>query len=377
MSKEMIARCTNTNVDKQNRLKKSLFALGRAAFDPAGLSSPARLLVSDSFLFRFFVEEIVRPSITSKLFIVDRGDPWWTDVVCEMYDTLTNERCHVPEMPVKDIIGRRYLAAIDGRVFMFFDSCHRCFVFDIDADLWSELPPMRQRMTTLSVAAICGPGDGRRIYVIGRPITDELYTPTCRSRKADKEVISNMATEVFDIRANAWLPSGSVPSNPSGYFYSFISVVVDRRIYCIQADGQGGIEHQSNTEVLDVDSNTWIHLAPMPIGCHAILPVVIGRHIWCFCVYSYRTRCNVIMVYDIDRNEWTQCDNGHPVCSHSFAVMVGGKVWFVSKRILSHMSGSPGDMAGIIIYDPERCMWSGDFRTNIDECGGGICITAV
>lgn len=64
----------------------ALLLLGRAAFDPAGSASPARLLVSDSYLFRYFAEEFAyQQPVANRLFVVTTN-PASGDNLCRILD---------------------------------------------------------------------------------------------------------------------------------------------------------------------------------------------------------------------------------------------------------------------------------------------------
>lgn len=78
----------------------ALLSLGRAAFNPAGSASPARLLVSDSYLFRYFAEEFAyQQPLANRLFVVTTN-PASGDKLCRILD-IRNDKwlSDVPEIP--------------------------------------------------------------------------------------------------------------------------------------------------------------------------------------------------------------------------------------------------------------------------------------
>lgn len=338
----------------------ALLSLGRAAFDPAGSASPARLLVSDSYLFRFFAEEFAYQQPTaSRLFVVNTN-PVCGDALCRILDIQSDKWFDsVPEMPAQ--YRGRHFVSVNNRVFVFHNRRCECFAFDVSANLWSILPPMRRSLDDLVVTVIHGHGGNHRIYVMGKETTTN----------SDRDHI--VVVEIFDVRANAWLAiNTSAPSSSSSSSellhpgHGAQTVCMGSRIYYITGEST-----HISVNVFDTDSNAWLPsscVAPSPLVCNFVMhPVLFGHCIWCFGCYEEFCVFSTVVVYDIWKDEWSvmRYETLQTKERVDDVIVVGDVFWLVC----GNFSGGVRNETPVIVFDSKTAKCTSRSWKGFDNVG--------
>jgi N-acetylneuraminic acid mutarotase len=185
------------------------------------------------------------------------------------FDPATNQWAKLPSNPVP--VHHGAAAAIDRKFYLFggfrlpdtgkvgWYPENKAWVFDLDTQQWSALPPMPTARGALAAVAV-----GKKIYVNGGAnIPAGMQLPDGLSPGGPVELLGTM--EVFDTETNAWSTLRPMPTPRNHHSIAF----VDGKIYAIggrvgSCYSNGWSSNVWMNEAYDVAGNTWMTRAPMP-----------------------------------------------------------------------------------------------------------------
>jgi len=327
-------------------LKKALFALGRAGLVGVGEDSPASLLAMYQGLFREFFEIAIEPYTVDTIFVCGGfggSGPTKTNKIL----TVSMNRWHdVPDLP--EPRSEHGIAFVDGRVFVFGGwipggFANTCVAFSISMNKWEVIPPMSIERHRPGVAVV-----GDRIFVIGGG--NDHY-----------RILGSV--EIYKVSGNTWTAPGVVAPMPTPRF-GFGVAVIGNRIFTFGGYNGGAL---STVEVHDTETNTWTKLSPMPTACQGMAVAVIGHQIWCFGGMDDRRDFDVIIVFDVDKNEWTTSKFKMTLPRHgSRAVVIGRMIWIIGGL-------SDYEVSKLVeIFDPATGAWNASMPAPSPMLGHGV-----
>lgn len=136
---------------------------------------------------------------------------------------------------------------------------NKAWVFDLDAQSWSALPPMPTARGALTAVGV-----GSKIYVIGGAgIPAGISLPDGLTPGGAVELLGT--NEVFDTQTRTWTTLRAMPSSRN----HLDAAHVDGKIYVIggrvgSSYSGGWSSNVAMNEAYDIATNTWATRAPMP-----------------------------------------------------------------------------------------------------------------
>jgi N-acetylneuraminic acid mutarotase len=212
----------------------------------------------------------------------------------------------------------------------------KAWVYDSEAQSWSELPPMPTPRGAHAAVAV-----GNKIYVIGgAKIPSGMDLPDGLTPGGPIELLGTM--EVFDIEKNSWLTLKpmTLPRN----HHDIASL--DGKLYVIGGTvgscfPSGWAANVSINEVYDIATDTWSTRAPMPTARSGIGAAVIDGKIYVIGGEGWVDESGGVFrtneAYDPNSNTWVE-KTPMPTARHGFAKGVfDGKLYTISGVSLMHM----------------------------------------
>jgi N-acetylneuraminic acid mutarotase len=227
----------------------------------------------------------------------------------------------------------------------------KAWVFDLDTQTWSELPPMPTARGALAAVAV-----GNKIYVNGGArIPTGMDLPDGLSGGGPVDLLATM--EVFDTETGIWSTRAPMltPRNHHGLAYA------DGKIYAIggrvgSCFSGGWSSNVWMNEAYDIATNTWSMRAPMPTARSGIGIVtvdgrihVLGGEGW---VDDFGGVFRAHETYDPKTNTWAR-EPRMLTPRHGFAVAeVGRTIYAVSGVNNAGGAGTLSVVAVNEVYEP-------------------------
>jgi len=228
---------------------------------------------------------------------------------------------------------------------------NKAWVFDLDKNTWSALPPMPTARGALAAVAV-----GKKIYVSGgAKIPTGVNLPDGLTAGGPVELLGTL--EVFDTETNTWkqLKPMSLPRNHHSVAYA------DGKIYAVggrvgSCFSNGWSSNVSMNEAYDIAGDTWTTRLPMPTarsgtGAEALdgRIHVLGGEGW---VEEFGGVFRAHEVYDPKTNSWAKLPR-MLTPRHGFAVAtVGHKIYAVSGVNNAGGAGTLSVVAVNEIFEP-------------------------
>jgi len=228
---------------------------------------------------------------------------------------------------------------------------NKAWVFDLDKQAWSALPPMPTPRGSLSAVAV-----GSKIYVVGgAKIPAGVNLPDGLYAGGPVELLATL--EMFDTATNKWtqLKPMSLPRNHQDVVH------IDGKLYVIggrvgSCYSGGWSSNVSMNEAYDIATDTWTTRAPMPTARSGIGAAVIdgkmhvlGGEGW---IDDFGGVFRAHEVYDPKTNSWAKLAR-MPTPRHGFATAVlGNRIYAVSGVNNAGGAGTLSVVAVNEVYEP-------------------------
>jgi N-acetylneuraminic acid mutarotase len=228
---------------------------------------------------------------------------------------------------------------------------NKAWVFDLDSQKWSVLPPMPTARGALAATAV-----GKKVYVSGGAgIPQDIELPDGLVGGGPVELYGTL--EVFDTESNAWSKLASMPTPRNHHSIA----AVDGKVYAIggrvgSCYSGGWSSNVWMNEAYDIAANTWAMRAPMPTarsgtGTAALAGriYVLGGESW---VDDFGGVFRANEVYDPNANIWSRAAR-MITPRHGFAVaQVGNSIYAISGANNAGGAGTLSVVAVNEIYEP-------------------------
>jgi hypothetical protein len=277
------------------------------------------------------------------------------------FDPAKNEWSKLPSNPVP--VHHGAAVGIDHKFYVFggfrlpdtgkagWYPENKAWVFDLDTQQWSALPPMPAARGALAAVAV-----GKKIYVNGGAnIPTGMQLPDGLAGGGPVDLVGTM--EVFDTELNKWSSLQPMPTPRNHHSIA----QVDGKIYAIggrvgSCFSNGWSSNVWMNEAYDVAANTWATRAPMPTARSgtgiAVLDgkiYVLGGEGW---VDEFGGVFRANEVYDPKTNTWSRAAR-MLTPRHGFAVADIGRAIYAVSGV--NNAGGAGTLSVVNvneIYEP-------------------------
>jgi N-acetylneuraminic acid mutarotase len=228
---------------------------------------------------------------------------------------------------------------------------NNAWVFDLDSQTWSPLPPMPTPRGALAAEAV-----GGKIYVIGGArIPDGMNMPDGLYGGGPTELLGT--NEMFDTETNTWKTLRPMPTPRNHHSVA----EVGGKIYAIggrvgSCFSNGWSSNVWVNEEYDIASDTWTSRAPMPSARSGTAVAVLNGRIhvlggegW---IDDFGGVFRTQEAYDPKANRWTRLAR-MPTPRHGFAAMtVSNKIYAISGVNNAGGAGTLSVVSVNEIYEP-------------------------
>lgn len=303
--------------------------------------------------------EVIGAAIGDQVLVYGGQDPTSKAMgIFWKYDTGKNEWSKLPSNAVPVHHGA---SAAIGRKFYVFGGFrlpgtgkpgwypeNRAWVFDLDTQAWSELPPMPTARGALAAVAV-----GKKIYVSGGArIPQGMQVPDGLLAGGPMELVG--ALEVFDTDTNAWSTLAAMPTPRNHHSIA----EVNGKIYAI--GGRVGSCYSGGwstnvwmNEEYDIATNTWATRAAMPtarsgtgiVATNDGLVHVLGGEGW---VDDFGGVFRAHEIYDPKTNTWSRAPR-MITPRHGFAAAQIGKTIYAISGV--NNAGGAGTLSVVAVNE--------------------------
>jgi N-acetylneuraminic acid mutarotase len=306
--------------------------------------------------------EVIGAEIDGQVLVYGGQDPGNNAMgIFWKFDPGKNEWSKLPSNPVpvhhgaSASIGRKFYVLggfrlpDTGKVGWYPEN--KAWVFDLDTQKWSALPPMPTTRGALAAVAV-----GKKIYVSGGAgIPQGMQLPDGLVGGGPVDLYGTL--EVFDTDTNAWSKLAPMPTPRNHHSITY----VDGKLYAIggrvgSCYSGGWSSNVWMNEAYDIATNTWATRAPMPTarsgtGIAALDGKihVLGGEGW---VDDFGGVFRANEVYDPKTNSWSRAAR-MITPRHGFAVAQVGKTIYAVSGV--NNAGGAGTLSVVPvneIYEP-------------------------
>ena len=306
--------------------------------------------------------EVIGADVDGQVLVYGGQDPGSNAMgIFWKYDPAKNEWSKLPANPVPVHHGA---SASAGRKFYVFGGFrlpdtgkvgwypeNKAWVFDLDTQTWSALPPMPTTRGALAAVAV-----GKKIYVSGGGgIPQGMQLPDGLVPGGPAELYGTL--EVFDTETNTWSKLAPMPTPRNHHSIA----AADGKLYAIggrvgSCYSGGWSSNVWMNEAYDIATNTWTTRAPMPTarsgtGIAALdgKIYVLGGEGW---IDDFGGVFRANEVYDPKTNTWSRAAR-MITPRHGFAVaQVGNAIYAVSGVNNAGGAGTLSVVPVNEIYEP-------------------------